>query len=68
MQYYYGGDVEYIQDGAAYGAKYVNTVMFNNSFDNYYVAVQNVDLKKLAESIDYEIVKSGVRYSLIKEK
>ena len=68
LQYYYGGDVEYIQDGAAYGAKYVNTVMFNNSFDNYYVAVQNVDLKKLAESIDYEIVKSGVRYSLIREK
>ncbi len=68
LQYYYNGDVQYIQDGNSYGSKYVNTVIFNNTFGNYLVVAKKKDLPKLAESVKYDIVKSGVRYNLIKER
>lgn len=47
LQYYYGGDVEYFLAGKAYGAKYVNTTKFNNTFNNNLIVIEKRDLKKI---------------------
>ena len=47
LQYYYGGDVEYFLAGKAYGAKYVNTTKFNNTFNNNLIVIEKRNLKKI---------------------
>ena len=65
LQYYYDGDVEYFQKGDAYGAQYVQTTEFKNSFNGDVVAIENKEMPKL--TIKYNIIKEGKRYSLIEE-
>lgn len=65
LQYYYDGDVEYFQNGKAYGAKYVQTTKYKNSFNGDIVAIENKLLPTL--TIKYNVIKKGKRYSLIKE-
>lgn len=68
LQYYYDGNVEYFQNGNSYGAKYVSTTQFNNTFNNSYVVVANNDLKNLSKEIKLKTVLNGKRYSLVKER
>ncbi len=63
LQYYYAGDIEYFQEGDAYGAKYVNTTKLNNSFNQYIVVIPNDSMEKI--KFKYNIIKKGKRYSLI---
>lgn len=65
LQYYYDGDVEYFQNGSAYGAKYVKTTIYNNSFNNDVVVIKNKKLNEI--NIKYKIIQSGKKYSLIEE-
>lgn len=65
LQYYYDGDVEYFQDGEAYGAKYVTTTEFKKSFNGDVVVVENDVLPEL--TLKYNVIKKGKRYSLVEE-
>lgn len=67
LQYYYDGNVEYFQDGDSYGAKYVSTTPFKNTFNKSYVVVENNDLENLNKTMKLETVLTGKRYSLVKE-
>ena len=67
LQYYYNGNVEYFQDGNFYGAKYVSTTPFKNTFNKSYVVVENNDLENLNKTMKLETVLTGKRYSLVKE-
>ena len=67
LQYYYNENVEYFQDGNFYGAKYVSTTPFKNTFNKSYVVVENNDLENLNKTMKLETVLTGKRYSLVKE-
>ena len=67
LQYYYAGNIEYFQDGEAYGAKYVSTTKFNNSFKNSLVVIENADFESLNKTMKLKTVLTGKRYSLVKE-